>query len=84
MNKSQVATYDRDCSLTNKIHKLPKTARGCYNLAKNIIMGNPKAAQNNILQTKLAYGRYYEPIAREKYSNYLKIISREVTIETVV
>ena len=40
-----------------------------------------KKQKNSALQYKLAYGRYYEPIAIKHYENYLRLSCYEVVVE---
>ena len=49
-------------------------------LAQNIVHGNERN-KNSALQYKLAYGRYYEPIAIKHYENYLRLSGYEVVLE---
>ena len=61
--------------------KTPKTARGLKPLAHNIVNGDKKQLSNNIIQQKLAYGRYYEPIAIQSYEKYMKIKGHVLVVE---
>ena len=50
-------------------------------LAQNIVHRNEtKNKKNSVLQNKLAYGHYYEPIAI-KHENYLRLSGYEVVVE---
>ena len=51
-------------SLCNKLGSNgPKTTKGFKTPPHNIINGNEKQKSNKIIQFKLSYGRYHEPIA---------------------
>ena len=50
-------------------------------LAHNIIYGNEKQKSNKIIQFKLSYGRYYEPIAIKHYESYTKLKGHKAVVE---
>ena len=59
-------------------HQAPKEMK---TLAQNIVHRNEtKNKKNSVLQNKLAYGHYYEPIAI-KHENYLRLSGYEVVAE---
>ena len=59
-------------------HQAPKEMK---TLAQNIVHRNEtKNKKNSVLQNKLAYGHYYEPIAI-KHENYLRLSGYEVVVE---
>ena len=41
-------------------------------MAKNIIPGDNTQKNNSVIQSKLSYGRFNEPIAIQKYDNFMK------------
>ena len=74
--------YRFTASLCNKIRDTsPKTPKVLKTLAQNIVHRNKKAKKNSALQYKLAYGRYYDPIAIKHYENYLRLSGYEVVVE---
>ena len=74
--------YRFTVSLCNKIGDTsPKTPKGLKTLAQNIVHGNEKKRKNSVLQYKLAYGRYYEPIVIKHYENYLRLSGYEIVVE---
>ena len=68
-------------SLCNKINQ-KKTARGLKTLAKNIILGNKNQKSNSVIQSKLSYGRLNEPIAIQKYENFMKLSGLKIMVES--
>ena len=61
-------------------NKDPKTSRGFQSLARNmIIKRNIKC--NSVLQYKLDYGKYYEPIALQRYEQYMKVSQHELHVQ---
>ena len=75
-------------SILNK-HKLnndngsngPKTSKGFKTLAHNIIYGNEKQNSTKIIQLKLSYGCYHEPIAIKHYKSYTKLKGHTAVVE---
>ena len=59
----------------------PKTSKGFKTLAHNIIHGNEKQKSNKIIQFKLSYGRYHEPIAIKHYESYAKLKGHKTVVE---
>ena len=69
-------------SLCNKLGKHgPKTSKGLTTLAHNMVYGDKKQDKNKLLQFKLSYGRYNEPIAIQHYEQYLKLKNHVVVVE---
>ena len=50
-------------------------------LAHNIVHGNKKQNENRVLQAKLRYGKYFEPVALKNYENSLRINGYKVVVE---
>lgn len=70
-------------SLVNRLGSNgPKTEKGFKTLAHNMIFGNKKDAKNKILQYKLSYGKYYEPIAIRNYEKFMKLQGHSINIES--
>ena len=59
--------------------KDPKTTRGFVSLAKSLVHGITN--KSAILNYKLNYGKYYEPIAIQKYEHYMKSMEHIVSVE---
>ena len=59
--------------------KDPKTTRGFVSLAKSLVHGITN--KSAILNYKLNYGKYCEPIAIEKYEHYMKSMEHIVSVE---
>ena len=66
-------------SLNNKLQNV-KTPTGLKSIANKLVFGE-KNKNNYIIQHKLQYGKYYEPIAIQKYEKYMSSLGRSVTIE---
>ena len=67
-------------SLFNKIGDFSKkTPKGFTSLAHAIVFGESKG--NNVLKMKMAYGKFYEPIAIQMYERYFKVIQEMVSVE---
>ena len=54
-------------------NNIPKTVNGLRALAEEIVHGNKKKSENNFLNVKLEYGKYYEPVALKHYESFLRI-----------
>ena len=68
-------------SLCNKIGDISKkTEKGLQSLAHNIVYGNKNLSNNKILQYKLGYGRFYEPIAIQSYETYMEMSNCKVVV----
>ena len=61
--------------------KDPKTTRGFVSLAKSLVHGITN--KSAILNYKLNYGKYYEPIAIQKYEHYMKSMEHTVKCRTI-
>ena len=69
-------------SLCNRIGSNgPKTSKGSKTLAHNIIHSNEKQKSNKIIQFKLSYGRYHEPIAIKHFESYTKLKGPKTVVE---
>ena len=59
--------------------KSPKTVKGLLSAAEAIWKGLPK--DNKILQLKLSHDKFFEPIALQRYEQYMKRINHNLHVE---
>ena len=57
----------------------PKTDRGFISLAKSFV--SPPVNINPVVQYKMGFGRFYEPIAITRYEQYMKFCNYNVQVE---
>ena len=65
-------------SINNKMHSI-KTDRGLTTLASKIV--NDLKDTNKVLERKMAFGRYHEPIAIQQYEKYMSSKQHCVQVE---
>ena len=70
-------------SLCNRLgSNSPKTSKGFKTLAHNIIHGNEKHTSKKIIQFKLSYAHYHEPVAIKHYESYTKLKGHKTVVES--
>ena len=60
-------------------NKNPKTDKGFESLAKSIVK---PSKHSSVLTYKLNFGKYYEPVAIQKYELYMKSVSHFIQVES--
>ena len=63
-------------------NKSEENCKRTEELAKNIISGDKTQKSNSVIQSKLSYGKFNEPIAIQKYENFMKVSGRKIMVES--
>ena len=72
--------YRFTASLFNQIGDFSKeTAKGLNSLAQNLVFGEKKV--NKVLETKMSYGKFYEPVAIQMYERFLETQEQNISVE---